>query len=284
MTVLVGEVEFNAGGLRLAGKEWGTPGAMPVLALHGWLDNCASFDVLAPLLENIHLIALDLAGHGRSDHRAQGAPYHIWQDVSELYDVVEQLDWRQFALLGHSRGGIISTLFAGTFPERVSHVALIDGIWPFPVEPEQAPKQLRDSIEALRREKKQSKTIPDVKTAIAMRQHSRIPLTERMAALLMERGLKKVEGGYQWSSDPQLMLPSEVKFSKAHFEAFVKNISAKVHLILASDGMPRMTEHYRLGLQQFPQIVVEELSGGHHLHMSDNASAVAVRFNKFFQQ
>ena len=285
MTAMVAEVEFNAGGLRLAGKEWGRSDAQPVLALHGWLDNCASFDVLAPLLDNVHLIALDLAGHGKSDHRRAGAPYQIWQDVGDLYDVVEQLGWRQFSLLGHSRGAIISTLFAGTFPERVSHLALIDGIWATPVEPEQAPQQLRNAIEALRRDPvKASKIIPDIETAIRARQHGRLPVTEAMATLLVERGVKPVAGGYQWSTDPQLMLPSEVKFSKAHFAAFVKNITAKAHLIVANDGLQRFRQNYRDSLNQFPNIAVEELSGGHHLHMGDNVAAVANSVNRLFRQ
>src|SRR5690606_41685879 len=64
-------------------------------------SDLASFDVLAPQLENVHLIALDCAGHGFSGHRSS---YNIWEDVGELFAVADLLGWNEFALLGHSRG------------------------------------------------------------------------------------------------------------------------------------------------------------------------------------
>jgi pimeloyl-ACP methyl ester carboxylesterase len=63
------ETSFEIGGLRLAARVHGPADGRPVLAAHGWLDNAASFDHLAPLLPGLRLVALDLAGHGRSGHR-----------------------------------------------------------------------------------------------------------------------------------------------------------------------------------------------------------------------
>ena len=58
--------------LSLAARDWGPAAAPPVLALHGWLDNAASFDRLAPLLDGLRIVALDLPGHGRSVGRRRG--------------------------------------------------------------------------------------------------------------------------------------------------------------------------------------------------------------------
>ena len=70
--------------LRLAAREWGPEGGARVIALHGWLDNAASFDRLAPLLPELHLVALDLAGHGRSQHRLPGVYHHFVDWVPEI--------------------------------------------------------------------------------------------------------------------------------------------------------------------------------------------------------
>ena len=61
-----------AGG-RLAALAWGEPSAPTWLALHGWLDNAASFSRLAPLLctrLGVRIVALDFSGHGHSLHGA----------------------------------------------------------------------------------------------------------------------------------------------------------------------------------------------------------------------
>src|SRR5690606_24794956 len=128
---------------------WGDEGQLPVLALHGWLDNSASFSALAPRLRNTHIVAIDMAGHGQSHHRPGVAPYHIWEDVTEIFAIADSLGWQKFALLGHSRGAIVAMLAAGTFPERITHLALIEGLLPEPGSIAEAPQQLATSIKTL---------------------------------------------------------------------------------------------------------------------------------------
>ncbi|HNL32158.1 MAG TPA: alpha/beta fold hydrolase, partial [Pseudomonadales bacterium] len=119
------ELEFDLGTLRIAAKGWGEHDATPLLALHGWLDNAASFDRLAPLLPHLRLVALDMPGHGLSSHRPAGCRSHIWDDLPELLQCADQLGWQRFHLLGHSRGAGIATLLAAAVPERVISLTLI---------------------------------------------------------------------------------------------------------------------------------------------------------------
>lgn len=280
------EKEFAVNGLRIAASEWGLPGDLPVLALHGWLDNAASFYRLAPLLKNVHLVAIDCAGHGKSSHRGLDVAYHIWQDVADVFAIADQLGWREFALMGHSRGGIISTLAAGTFPQRITHLALIDGFLPGITEAEEAPKQLAKSIIETQRNKSRGFALyPDKATAITVRQRSEMPVSESAAAALVERGLCEVESengrGWTWSNDPQLKSASGMRLTSEHAQAFVDQILAPIHLVVAENGLPRIREGHQKALAKYPQVQSTSLPGTHHLHMENEAEQVAEIFNQF---
>ncbi|MCA9779175.1 MAG: alpha/beta fold hydrolase, partial [Candidatus Eremiobacteraeota bacterium] len=114
-------------------------GELPVLALHGWLDNAGTFDGLASHLQGLDLVCLDLPGHGHSYHRPAGTPYHFVDWVPEVFCAAKSLGWERFVLMGHSMGAGIASLAAGTFPERIEKLILIEGIGPFASPDEEAP-------------------------------------------------------------------------------------------------------------------------------------------------
>ena len=58
------ELEIQTSSIRLVAKCWGNPNGLPVLAFHGWLDNAATFDNLAPLLPKLRIISLDCQDMG----------------------------------------------------------------------------------------------------------------------------------------------------------------------------------------------------------------------------
>jgi pimeloyl-ACP methyl ester carboxylesterase len=273
---------FDVDGLQFAAQEWGEQGGVPVLALHGWLDNSASFTTLAPQLKGLHMFALDLAGHGQSSHRPGGAPYNIWEDVAEIFAIADQLQWSEFALLGHSRGAIISLLAAGTFPKRISRLALIEGLWPEPAPIAEAPEQLARSILGVRAQaNKPLRMYPSLELATRARAQGMFPLSQMAANALTLRGVKAVAGGYQWSTDQRLLAPSAIKLSREHMQAFVARIQAPIKLILGEEGVPRIFPHYRDELPMFSQLELVVLPGGHHLHMEAQAEQVAAAINSF---
>ena len=77
------EIKLQLPNLKLTAKQWGPESGKPLLALHGWLDNAASFDGLAPLLPELNIVALDLPGHGLSEHKPAGSVYHFIDAVSD---------------------------------------------------------------------------------------------------------------------------------------------------------------------------------------------------------
>lgn len=277
------ELRFDIDGLQFAAQAWGDPTHYPILALHGWLDNSASFFALAPLLKNVYLVAIDMAGHGKTSHRLGSFPYNIWEDIAEIFTVADQLGWERFGLLGHSRGAIIAALAAGTFPERISHLGLIEGLLPEPTRSEDTPKQLALSIKSIRAQLTKSLSLyPDIAKAINMRERGMFPLSYAAAKALTERGLKKIDQGYHWSTDQRLLAPSAIKLLPEQMDAFIAQITCPIFLVLGQDGMPKLFPRYESLVKKYPKIEVTILPGGHHLHMEQETGLVADVFNVFF--
>ena len=115
-----------------------------ILCLHGWLDNAASFNRLAPsLIESMssptELIALDFPGHGLSGHKsADGPPQLLAEYAYYVAECVEALRWGsigavkggendKITVIGHSMGGGVSVVFGAAFPELCSSLILLEG-------------------------------------------------------------------------------------------------------------------------------------------------------------
>lgn len=277
----VEEVRLSLPHIELAAHLYGPEDGQPVIALHGWLDNANSFARLAPRLDGLRIVALDLAGHGHSSHRPPGAGYALADYVHDVLQVVEQLGWQQFSLLGHSLGAIISVFLAAAVPERVSRLALIDGLIPPTGDADNAPGQLGKSLQAqLRLVNKRKPVYPDQEQAICARMKGAVAVSREAAELLAQRGLMPVPGGYTWRSDGRLTLPSAIRITREQATAFVEAIRCPTHLVVASQGLLAQNESL---LSRLP-FEVASLSGGHHLHLNDEAGAGAVAdcFNRFF--
>lgn len=115
----------GADGLRLHVLEWSREG-VPFLMLHGFGNEAHLWDDIAPVLApHYRLLALDLRGHGESDHDPEGR-YDHGDMVRDLEAACEALAIERLVLMGHSLGGRVATLFAGRHPERMAGLVIVD--------------------------------------------------------------------------------------------------------------------------------------------------------------
>lgn len=281
MSAHVEEIRLSLGHIELAAHLFAPEDGLPVIALHGWLDNANSFARLAPQLKGLRILALDLAGHGYSQHRPPGAGYALADYAHDVLRVAEQLGWQRFALLGHSLGAIISVQLAAALPERVSHLALIDGVIPPTGAEADAGERLGLALQAqLRLDGKRKSVYKTLEEGVQARMKGMVAVSRDAAELLAQRGLMPVPGGYSWRSDSRLTLPSPVRLSHAQAMAYVRRVNCPACLVVAADGM--LARHAEL-LQQLP-FEQKVLPGGHHLHLNDEhgAALVADCINRFF--
>ena len=120
---IAGEIRLPAGRGEIAALRAGDPSGPKLLALHGWLDNAASFEPLFDEFAGFDVVALDLPGHGASSHREAGYDYVYVDWLHDVLDALDALDWQRAHLLGHSMGATIASTLAAAAPARVAKLA-----------------------------------------------------------------------------------------------------------------------------------------------------------------
>ena len=261
---------LDIGDLRVAALAWGPADGPPVLALHGWLDNAASFTEIAPRLAaalGLRVVALDLPGHGHSDHKR--GPYHFIDAVADTIHAADALGWARFTILGHSMGAGIATLLAGTIPERIERCVLLEGIGPMTDEPAAAARRLASSLRAEARQQDRTKRgFPDRETAAEILGHA-VKMKPESARVLVERGLEQRDQGWVWRADPRLRVESRLRLSEAQVHAFLSAITCPVLLVSASQGWPHDPAVIRERAEAVANLRHLELPGHHHVHLDE---------------
>jgi pimeloyl-ACP methyl ester carboxylesterase len=145
----------EANGLTHHVLEW--PADSPVatgLLLHGNMDAAATWDLVAPALaaRGLRVLAPDLRGFGDGPRVGPGGYYHFPDYVFDVADLVDAFvpEGAPLFVVGHSMGGTIATMYAGTFPERVSRLAILEGAGPPDTPPSTTPDRSRRWIEGVR--------------------------------------------------------------------------------------------------------------------------------------
>lgn len=117
-----GQVSYLEAGQAHAGKH------VPVVLIHGVGMQSAAWAPQIKALSNAHhVIALDMPGHGGSDPIPANSDLPVF--LEWLRAVLDALALQRASLAGHSMGALIAGGFAASHPERVTRVALLNGVF-----------------------------------------------------------------------------------------------------------------------------------------------------------
>ena len=115
---------IEAAGIRLAYRVWGSPGAPPLVLLHGLGDSAADWGGVGPAFGgHWRVYAPDLRGHGRS---GRPGDYSVELMAADVLAFLDALRLDRVDLIGHSMGGLVGYLLAGDHPGRVERLILED--------------------------------------------------------------------------------------------------------------------------------------------------------------
>lgn len=277
------QISFQLPHIKLAGLAFGDPEKPLILALHGWLDNAASFTPLAEHLKDYYLVAIDFAGHGLSQHRSLDAHYHLLDFVHDLHELVLAQGWSNFILLGHSMGGIVASLYTSSFPEYVSHYITIESFGPMTKTEASSAEQLRESIESRIKIREREPRHPEsIETAISARAQAG-DLAQSSAKLLVGRNISDKNGQLNWLTDRRLRAISSLRVTDGQAKAFMQSISCPVLAIEGSKGFDMMKNRMQERRNWVTHLATVVCEGGHHLHM-DNPQPVAAEIIAFLHK
>ncbi|WP_280236886.1 alpha/beta fold hydrolase [Nocardia cyriacigeorgica] len=272
------EVEFALpkAGITLRGRR-GTGGSgLPVLCLHGILDNCAGFDPLAEYLVGADLIAVDLPGHGRSDPVPSVTCGYL-EFAACVLELAHTQGWDRFRLIGHSLGGAVASLIAGLHPDKVDRLVLIDAIGPLSADPERTVSGTARYLDTYLRGDRHPVYRSRMQAVKARVQLADILLDT--AQLLVDRDLVEVAAGYSWRHDVRLNRGITPTLTEEQVLAFLGAITAPT-LLVTAERSSLVEPYYPARIGTVPKLRQVTLPGGHHLHI-ENAEAVAAEIAPF---
>ncbi|MCZ6561390.1 MAG: alpha/beta hydrolase, partial [Deltaproteobacteria bacterium] len=190
-------------GLKIHYTEWGNRQGEPLILIHGFLDHSRSWDSFVTAMEKVSkrrmwIIAPDCRGHGNSGWVGAGGYYHFPDYILDLDTLIHDLGTPSVSLVGHSMGGTISFLYAGTFPNRVRQLILVEGLGPVGMTCAEAPPRMEkwlSDIRALKQKKRSNHLTPEKAAKQLQRNNPR--LKPQMALHLAHHGIKQ-KGNGKW--------------------------------------------------------------------------------------
>ncbi|XP_024085646.1 probable serine hydrolase [Cimex lectularius] len=263
-----------------------------MLALHGFLDNCGTFDRLFPLLNAKSIVAIDIPGHGFSSHIPDGIFYNYLDILFWLRSLIKgHFNWDRVDLLGHSFGSSLAYFYSSLYPNDVGKFVSIDcARYAIAPTPENFRMKLKASFDGNPDAKNKQNVQLDFKEHyddfVNFRLIKNCPLTDDAYEALIKREVKEVAPNkFIRTSDLRLLACYKGTFALEFIEAAAKQIKCSVLSIRASRGILannfiNYEKHLDLMKSSCQKLVRLDVEGSHHVHL-ETPVLIADQINEF---
>lgn len=246
-------------GARVHYLAWGEPGRRGMVFVHGgaahahwWTHVAASF------ARDFRVVALDLSGHGDSDHRAA---YSLTGWTEEVVAVAADAGMSgPPVVVGHSMGGFVTMATAALHPDRLVGAVICDSPVSAP-DPEVSAARVGSAFGVPR-------TYASLEDAMA--RFRTVPPQTRYLDYVMHhvarRSVHRVPGGWQWKFDRGIFSPfAEAGSIRASALPYLPQVRCRLALLRSENGL--VTED--IGAAMYEALgrvapVIELPEAGHH--------------------
>ncbi|MFC0453163.1 alpha/beta fold hydrolase [Rhodococcus jostii] len=249
-------------GARISYRVWGQPGGNPVILIHGGAANARWWDHVAPLLsDGRRVAALDLSGHGHSDHRSS---YRRSRWADEVMAVAGIVGPRP-VVVGHSLGGFVALETAGHYGSELAGTVVVDS----------PARTVRPVFDAERERRMRRKLrVYESEGAIVARfrpDPEDTPLPRYLRNYLGSRSIRETSGGFTWQFDPAISMAGGMIVDE------VVPPSCPLALIRGERGMLSREMSRALADEIGPDTIELEIpDSGHHIMLEQPQALAAV--------
>ncbi|WP_416548027.1 alpha/beta fold hydrolase [Limnohabitans sp. DCL3] len=280
-------------GCRYHLRQWGTPqpSSTPLVLAHGWMDVAASWqfmvDAFSPtFVSQRPIIAMDWRGYGLTE-TAPTDSYWFPDYLADLDALLDHLyPGQAIDLVGHSMGGNVVMMYAGTRPERIRRLVNLEGFGMAATHAAQAPSRMTqwlDEVKAQREVDKALKPYADAAGVAARLMKTNRRLRRDQADWLAQHWARPGPDG-QWRilGDSAHKVINPYLFRVEEALAMYQRISAPVLAVQASDdslsqwwkGQYTLAEFHER-LKSVPQLEKATLDDAGHMLHHDQPHALA---------
>lgn len=260
---------------------WGepTPNRTPLVLVHGWMDVAASWQFVVDAFNTDHyVIAPDWRGYGLTEAPATDN-YWFPDYLADLDFLIDHYSPNSpVDLVGHSMGGNVAMLYAGSRPERIRRLVNLEGFGMPVTQPAQAHRRYArwmDELKALHRGDLALKgydTVAGVASRL-MKTNRRLP-QDKADWLALHWARQAADGLWHIMGDPAHKIVNANLYRVDEVLEIYKAIAAPTLAVQASDesltqwwnGLYTLAEYHER-LKSVPNLqtaVVQE--AGHMLH------------------
>lgn len=256
--------DIDVDGVRIHYRAWGVAGEPLIVLVHGGAANSSWWDHIGPHLADHHrVIAIDLEGHGNSDH-ADDYSLETW--AMQVRQVALAESQQKPVIIGHSMGGFVALTAAREFGDELRGVAVIDS--PVREMPAESRIWFREKMaeRPVRRMDDRAELVSRFRTIPA--EDSQLEYVRRNIA---EQSVQQYSDGWGWKFDRNIFMRSHMSPDQ------VAQVSCEVALIRGENGMATLdiTSEVleRLGGRAPVTLILE---AGHHIMLDQPVALIAV--------
>ena len=235
---------------RLAHEDTGT--GPPVVLLHGLTCHLGYWQRVTPHLGGLRVVALDLRGHGLSEHAGS---YRYADYEHDLISLLDALGLESAPVAGHSLGGYVA-LLAASRSVRVSAVLAVDVKSDWTEQDAALADGSRDATQRVQDDR-------DDLLARFARSLDSVGLGDDELDALADRALEPVDGGWRYRWDRRVLASEPVEPF-----AFLPQVRCPVHVLAGARSAVMPPESARRFAGAIPGATLEIVDGvGHHVEL-----------------